>query len=534
MPRSYRKALRRRTESQDAIQAALAGLTGAERVLAFFRTFLRHTQGPERGKPFDPLPFQVDWLRSIYDPLQDDGRRRIREALLMLPRKNGKTALCGGLGLYHTFAGEHLGQIIAAANSRDQAGLLFTAAAEMLDASPMLKARAVVSRAAKRITDRVSRSVFRAIASEAGRAHGLNCSLWLFDELHAAKNSDMLDALRTSVGARSEPLGIVISTAGFDKLSPLGILYDHAKRWQADPSIDPSFTATVYEASEDDPWDAPETWRKANPAAGAFRSLDELAASAQRAKQIPSEQDAFRRYYLNQWTAQESSWLDMALWDACAAQREDAELLKQEAFFGLDLSAVADLTALTAIIPVRGKLVLRAWAWVPEDGLLEREQAERVPYRQWVKAGLLETCPGNAIDHDFIAGRVIEICRKYRTTRVSFDRWGSTAVSQRLTDAGIPMVPLGQGFASLSAPTKALQAAILRTELEHNGSPLLRWQASNTTVITDVAGNLKPVKADRHKRRRHIDSIVAAAMAMDGVLRKGPDISGFLAKPIGF
>lgn len=534
MPRSYRRGLRRRTEAQDAVQVALAGLTGAERVLQFFRTFLRHTQGPERGKPFEPLPFQVEWLRSIYDPVQDDGRRRIREALLMLPRKNGKTALCGGLGLYHTFAGEHLGQIIAAANSRDQAGLLFTAAAEMLDASPVLKARAVVSRAAKRITDRVSRSVFRAIASEAGRAHGLNCSLWLFDELHAAKNSDMLDALRTSVGARSEPLGIVISTAGFDKLSPLGILYDHAKRWQADPSIDPSFTATIYEAGEDDAWDAPETWLKANPAAGAFRSMDELATSAQRAKQIPSEQDAFRRYYLNRWTAQESSWLDMAAWDACKAQRDDKTLAGREGHFGLDLSAVADLTALTAIIPVDDKLVLRAWAWIPEEGLHEREARERVPYRRWVQQGLLELCPGPVIDHDWVTERVIAICSQFDTRRVSFDRWGSTAVSQRLTDAGVLMVPMGQGFASMSAPTKALQAAILQGEVEHNGSPLLRWQASNCTVLSDNAGNLKIVKADRFKRRRHIDSIVAAAMAMDGVMRRGPSIAGFLENPITF
>jgi phage terminase large subunit-like protein len=533
VPRVYRNALRRRSEARDAVQDALAGLSGSERVLAFFRTFLRHTHGELRGKPFDPLPFQVDFIRAVYDPTLPDGRRRVREALLMLPRKNGKSALCAGLALYHTFAGEWGGQIIAAANSREQAGLIFTAAADMLDLSPVLRSRALVSRAVKRITDRVSHSVCRAISAEAGTAHGLNCSLWLFDELHMAKNSDLLDALRTSVGARREPLGIVISTAGYDKLSPLGILYDHGKRWLDDPSIDPSFSATIYEAGEDDAWDDPATWQKANPAAGAFRSLEELATAAQRAKQIPSEQDAFKRYYLNQWTAQESSWLDMAAWDACAAKRDDATLLGLEAHFGLDLSAVADLTALTALIPVDGKTVLRAWAWIPADGIREREDRERVPYRKWIEDGLIETCPGSAIDHDFITDRVIAICGQYQTMRVSFDRWGSTAVSQRLTDAGLAMVPLGQGFASLSAPTKALQTAILRNELEHDGSPLLRWQAANCTVIADNAGNIKPVKADRLRHRKHIDSIVAAAMAMDGIMRKGPNIDDFLNNPIG-
>ncbi len=532
MPRVYRTGLRRRSQTTDAIQDALAGLTGSERVLKFFRTFLRHTHGTLRGKPFDPLPFQVDFIRSVYDPMLPDGRRSTREALLMLPRKNGKTGLCAGLALYHTFAGEWGGQIIAAANSREQAGLIFTAAADMLDLSPVLRSRALVSRAVKRITDRVSHSVCRAISAEAGTAHGLNCSLWLYDELHMAKNSELLDALRTSVGARSEPLGITISTAGFDRLSPLGILYDHAKRWLEDPSIDPSFSATIFEAGEDDAWDDQETWLKANPAAGAFRSLEELATAAQRAKQIPSEQDAFKRYYLNQWTAQESSWLDMAAWDACASQRDEETLRGREAYFGLDLSAVADLTGLTGLFPIDGKTVLRSWAWIPEDSVKEREDRERVPYRKWIEQGLIETCPGNAIDHDFITARVIAICSQYQTMRVCFDRWGSTAVSQRLTDAGLMMVPIGQGFASLSAPTKELQAATLRGELEHDGSPLLRWQAANCTVIADNAGNIKPVKADRFRHRKHIDQIVAGVMAYDGLMRKGPNIDDFLDNPI--
>lgn len=532
MPRIYRNALRRRAERTDAIAAALAGLAGSARVLKFFRTFLRHTQGKLRGKPFEPLPFQVDFIRRVYDPMLPDGRRRVREALLMLPRKNGKTALCAGLALYHTFAGEWGGQVIAAANSREQAGLIFTAAADMMDLSPTLRARALVSRAVKRITDTASHSVLRAISAEAGTAHGLGASLWLFDELHMAKNADLLDALRTSVGARSEPLGIVISTAGYDKLSPLGVLYDHAKRWLEDPAIDPSFSATIYEAAEDDAWGDPATWAKANPAAGAFRSVEELGTAAQRAKQIPSEQDAFKRYYLNQWTAQESSWLDMAAWDSCKREIDPANILGREAYFGLDLSSNIDLTALVALIPIGNKLILRNWTWLPEDGLREREDRERVPYRRWAERGLIELCPGSAIDLDFVTSRVLAICSQYQTMRVSFDRWGSTAVSQRLTDAGVMMVPIGQGFASLSAPTKALQTAILRGELEHDGSPLLRWQASNCTVMTDPAGNIKPIKADRNRHRKHIDSIVAAAMAYDGVLRKGPSLEDFLSNPI--
>ncbi len=348
MPRLRRTGLRRRGGQADALQQTLGSLKGSERVLAFFRTFLRHSNGDYRGRPFEPLPFQQDIIRAIFDPQTPDGRRKVREALLMIPRKGGKTSLSAGLGLYALYDGEPAGQVVVAANSRDQASLLFNAAADAVEQDPVLRARSIVSRSAKRITDRISRSTLRALAAESGTAHGLDLTCWIYDELHAATNDELLNVLRTSVGARREPLGIVISTAGFDLESPLGHLYEHAKRWQVDPSLDPYFHASIFEASESDPWDAPATWHKANPALGSFRSLEEMEISANRARQVPSQQDAFKRLYLNIWTSQESSWLDMATWDACAETRNDAELLDQTAYFGLDLRNLCTSSASTA------------------------------------------------------------------------------------------------------------------------------------------------------------------------------------------
>jgi phage terminase large subunit-like protein len=464
-----------------------------------------------------------------------DGRRRVREALLLLPRKCGKTSLSAGLALDALYDGEPHGQVVVAANSRDQASLLFNSAVDAVEQDPVLRARSIVSRSAKRIIDRESRSTLRAIAAESGTAHGLDLTAWIYDELHAATNDELLNVLRTSVGARREPLGIVISTAGFDLESPLGQLYEHAKRWQADPSIDPYFYASIFEASEGDAWDDPVTWHKANPALGSFRSLEEMEIAANRARQIPSQQDAFKRLYLNIWTQQESSWLDLAAWDACGADVSDADLCGQTAYFGLDLSSNIDLTAFVAIVPLGERFAIRNWNWVPADGLLEREQNDRVPYRQWVKDGRLETCPGNAIDLAYISARVREITRSFNVGRISFDRWGSAAVSQELAGDGLPLVPFGQGFASMSAPTKALQTAVLSRKIMHNRCPLLRWQAANCTVSSDAAGNIKPVKQDRFRHRKHIDSIVAAVMAMDGVTRAaGPTLLDFLRDPIIF
>lgn len=322
MPRLRRRALRRRG-SGDALQAILGDAVRSQRVLGFFRRVLVHGKGEWAGRPFEPLPFQEEIIRGIYDPVTAAGLRRIRNGLLFLPRKNGKTSLAAGLGLYETFSGGLGARVVCAANSRDQASELFSVAADFVQASEVLKARSVISRAQKRITDRPTRSTFRAISADVSTAHGFDLTCWIYDELHAAPDRELFDVLSTSTGARAEALGLVISTAGFDQEhSILGELYSHAKRWLADPSIDASFYAAIYEAGENDAWDDERTWHRANPALGVFRNLEEMRIAAERGRQIPAQVAAFRRLYLNGWTQAENPWLDLAAWNECGATEE--------------------------------------------------------------------------------------------------------------------------------------------------------------------------------------------------------------------
>lgn len=529
MPRSRRTGVQRKPASvTDPLLEALGDARGAERVIRFFERVLIHAKGALAGQPFRLLPFQKDFIRAVYDPSSADGRRRIREALLMLPRKNGKTQLSAGLGLYATYCGEMGGQVAVAANSRDQAALLFGAACDMIEMSPILKARTRVSRAQKRLQDTVSRSTFKALSADAGTNHGLDLVAWIYDELHAAPNAELLHTLRTSTGARREPLGIVISTAGFDLQTPLGELYQHAKRWQADPTIDPHFHASLYEADPTDDWTEERTWAKANPALDAFRDRDEMRQLCERAKQVPSLADAFRRLYLNCWTQAESSWLDMAAWDACGDAVDDDELVDCEGFAGLDLSANVDLTALMILFRVGEKIAVRSFAWVPAEGLRDRELRDRVPYKRWANEGLLELIDGPVIDPRIVAARAIEHCRRYRVRRVCFDRWGSAFVVKELESAGLEVAEFGQGFASMSAPTKELQNWILQGRLAHANNPLLRWQASCCTVKSDPAGNVKIVKPDRLKHAKRVDSMVAMVMAA-AQLMKDVDTSRSIA-----
>ena len=531
MPRLRRRALAR-TE-RDPLAELLAGKTGAARAIAFIE-HLTHGKGEQAGRPFLLEPFQRRIVEDLFGTLDDIGRRRYREALLMLPRKQGKTTLAAALGLFGTYCGEMGGQVVCAATSRDQAGLLFGAAADFVEASPILRARSVISRPKKTIKDSATNSTFRALSADAPTAHGLDLNMWIYDELHAAPNGELYDVLRTATGARQQPLGIVISTAGYDKLSPLGRLYEHAKRVLTDPAIDPSFYAAIFEADPGDDWTAESTWRKANPALGVFRSLEEMRQACERAKQIPAQAEAFRRLYLNRWGAAETRWLEMSEWDACGASIPDEELAEYPAYGGLDLSATTDLTAFVLAWPVGELIAVRPWFWIPEDGIRERERRDRVPYREWIEKGFVETTPGAAIDQRFIARRVAQICGNWTVRMIGYDRWGAAAVEQDLRAEGLEVVEIRMGYSGLSAPTKELQRRTLRHQIRHGGNPVLRWNLDSLTVTQDPMGNIRPVKVDRLKSNRRIDGAVALILGLDCLTRsEGPELDGeFFARGV--
>jgi len=236
----------------------------------------------------------------------------------MLPRKNGKSEIAAALAIYFLlFDGEIGAEVYSAAADKDQAGLVFHVAAQMIRNDPELLAQCEIIDSQKRIVHRNSGSFYRAISAEAYSKHGFNASVVIYDELHAAPNRELWDVLATSQGARSQPLMLAISTAGYDRHSILGELYLHAQRVLENPAIDPTFLAILYEAPIGADWTDERVWKKANPALGDFRSLEEMRVAAARAKEIPAQENVFRRLYLNQWTEQASRWIALTSWDAC-------------------------------------------------------------------------------------------------------------------------------------------------------------------------------------------------------------------------
>ena len=279
---------------------------------------LTHTKGPFASQTFNLRKWQEkDIVRPLFKT-RKDGLRQFRTCLLMLPRKNGKSEIAAALAIYFLlFDGEIGAEVYSAAADKDQAALVFNVAAQMIRNDPELEKVCEIIDSQKRIVHRSSGSFYRAISAEAYSKHGFNASVVIYDELHAAPNRELWDVLSTSQGARSQPLMIAITTAGFDRHSILWELYEPAKRVAENPALDPTFLPILYEAPIDADWLDEKVWKKANPALGDFRSLEEMRTAAARAKEIPAQENTFRRLYLNQWTEQAERWMPMPAWDAC-------------------------------------------------------------------------------------------------------------------------------------------------------------------------------------------------------------------------
>jgi phage terminase large subunit-like protein len=490
---------------------------GSDRAVAFINN-LTHTKGPFAQQPFNLRPWQVKIIRELFRTRRD-GRRQYRTCLLMLPRKNGKSELAAAVALYGLFGDAEIGaEVYSAAADREQAALVFHVAAQMVRNDAELEAQCEVVDSQKRIVHRKTGSFYRAISAEAYSKHGFNCSFLVYDELHAARNRELWDVLTTSQGARAQPLTLAISTAGYDRHSILWEVYSHAQRVHENPSLDPTFLPMLYEMPPEADWTDEREWKKCNPALGDFRSLEEMQIACARAKEIPAQENTFRRLFCNQWTEQSARWIAMAQWDACQdAAFDRASLRGRPCYVGMDLASTTDLTALVAVFPdAEGFAVLPAF-FVPADRIRQRSHRDRVPYDQWAREGRLEATAGTVVDYEAVRQTLTAWADEFDVREVAFDPWNATDLVTRLQEQdGFACVAMRQGFASLSAPTKALEKAILSKTLRHDGHPVLRWNVSNVAIEQDAAGNLKLSKKLSTER---IDGAAALVMAVDRMER---------------
>ena len=487
-----------------------------------FIALLKHSRGDFAGKPFTLEAWQNEYLDRLLNTRRSDGLRQYRTSLLALPRKNGKTQMAAALGLYMTFCDDEGAEVIVAAGDRSQASLLHTAAKQLLESCPSLARRAKVYRNSIVVPER-NASMF-CISSEAGTKHGYNPSCVLVDEYHVFPDRELVDVLETGMGARSQPLTIYITTAGTDKMGPCYKDWQRAEKIRDGVLQDETFLPCIFAADESaDPF-VEKTWKAANPNYGVTLKPDYFHQMALRAKQSPSEEVVFRTLHLNQWVNSESKWIRHGAWEANGDPLRSTE--GRVAYCGLDLASTTDTTAFVAVWPDDdGTYDIHAHVFIPEETADKASKADRVPYRQWAKDGFVTLTEGDICDYDAVRNYVLSFCEKNRVRAVAIDRWNATHLTTQLVAEGIDVKPFGQGYASMSAPTKLLESLILAKKLRHAGNPVLAWQMSNVTVRVDDAGNMKPSKANASSTSR-IDSAVALVMSIGlaSAESRGPEI----------
>lgn len=439
--------------------------------------------------------------------------RRFHMGYIEIPRKNGKSWLGAGAGLLLAFFDNEGGaEVYSAATKRDQAKIVWGEAKRMVERSPYLKKHVTVL--TNNMHNAQTASKFEPLSADYNTMDGLNIHGVIIDELHAHATRDMWDVLRTATGARRQPMIFIITTAGFNRHSICWEQHDRGIKILERIIDDDARFVFISMAEAEDDWADPQTWVRVNPNLGITVKLDTLAKECEEAQQMPAQQNAFRRLRLCQWTEQSERWIDLALWDEGADSIDADGLKNRPCFGGLDLARVKDLSALALLFPPQDegecwKLLMRFYC--PEDSITERSRRDRVPYDVWAAQGFITPTPGNATDFRFIESDILKSAGMYNVREVAYDRMFADEMVQRLGEEGLTMVPIGQGFLSMAAPTAELSRMLLAGKLQHGGHPILHWNASNVAVKTDPAGNQKPDKEHSYER---IDGIQALLNAL--------------------
>ena len=494
----------------------------AKHVEDFFRIFLRHSKGEWAGKPFELLDWQrEDLVYPLFGWQRPDGTRRFRRSFVFLPKKQGKSTIASGLGLYMLCGdGEPGSEVYSAANDQQQASIVHGEAINMVEASPELSALLKINFSNKNIIYPGTRSYYRALSSSPAGSEGLNAHAVVIDELHAWRGDKLWNSLKYAFRARRQGLIFVITTAGDDETSVCYQQYEYAKQVLSGDVKDDRFFSFVCEASKDDDWTQEETWHKANPSLGQTVRLDDFAADVSEARNAPaSVQSAFKRYSLNIWTSSTNAMLKPEDWASCKRDFTEQDLHGEPCWGGLDLSKSRDMTAFSLTFKTtfeedteNNEYKVLTWYWLPEDVATHKDAPSYI--RDWVDRGFIYLTPGNVCDYNFVINSIVSISQRFSIQHFAYDPWNAESTTQALADThGIKRVSFSQTASNYAEPTAEFERLVLSGRLHHNDNPVLNWQARNVVAKTDVNGNRRPVKPTFEDPRK-IDGVVATIMAL--------------------
>jgi len=477
---------------------------------------LVHVKGKWAGTPFVMSDWQVFCTVNIYGwHWKKTKKRRFREAVVIVPRKNGKTFWFAGLGLGHLLIdGEIGGETYCGARSKDQAFEIFKPARLMCLQTPGLAKHFGIEINKQSLNVLANGSLFHPVIGKPGDGASVSCAI--VDEFHEHPDGDQYDTFQTGMGARENPMMLVISTAGFDMSSPC---YD--KQLEVEGILkgsfdDDSIFGIIYGIDEGDEWDAIEAFKKANPNFGISVFADYLEGQLKQARRSPKDQVKVKTKHLNIWVGAKLAWMNMLAYQACRKKKQ-----RLSDFKGRDIIVGDDLATKTDIA-TQGVLVLPSdddskyhyfcFHYLPEDTVLEGGNTR---YKEWHAAGWLTATPGNVTDYEYIEDDLIQLGKDFNIKEVAFDPFQATQFSTRMIAEGLPLVEVGQTVKNLSEPMKEAEAMILRKDIEFNFDPVLMWMMGNVTGKLDKKDNIFP---NKEKQENKIDGVISLIMCVNRLI----------------
>jgi phage terminase large subunit-like protein len=487
----------------------------AERVAKFLQ-LLPHTKGRWASKR-ENIKLEPWQLFSICIPFgwirKKDGTRRYRTIVIFVPRKNGKSIIGGGIGIYmFTADGEFGAEVYSGATTEKQAWEVFRPAKLMVERTPDLKDFYGVDVNASNMCRAEDGSRFEPVIGKPGDGSSPSCAI--VDEYHEHQDSTLFDTMETGMGSREQPVMLVITTAGSSIGGPCHQLVRDAERMLEGAIDRPDLWAMLYSIDKDDDWTDEKALIKANPNYGVSISADFLQARQRDAMQSAAKQATFRTKHLNEWVGAKNAWLNMLRWKEAPPRKSLAELEGRPCIIGLDLASKIDIAGLLLVFPpVEGDPVWHVHGryYLPEARVVEELDSNTARYREFDALGLLTLTDGEVIEYEVIKEDLREFAGRFDVLEVAYDPWQATQLGQEMQAEGLLMVEVRQTVQNLSEPMKEVEALVLQKKLAHGDCPILTWMASNVVAKLDAKDNIYP---NKERPENKIDGIVALITAM--------------------
>lgn len=508
----------------------------ARRIVNWIERYCKHFEGPLAGQTVELSRYQKRILRrTVGWKYKETGYRVVRELLIFIPRKNGKSAFTSFVANYFLFGDtEPAPTIVCSAGSDEQARQVFKGCRDNVENDPILSQLAKDHIFKDSIGYPRKKGELKVVSSKADTKHGSNLSLVIIDELHVQPNSDLVDVLHTSTSARPQPLTIYLTTAGTETTSICYEIYAYGKSILKREIVDHAFFPVIYEATDKDDINDPKVWHRVNPNLGVSKFPDYIERELKKTQSRPHYLPTVRRLEFNQWTGKFATWMSQTVWEKSRVEYTLDDFKGETAFIGLDLSSNRDLTAVVAIVPQetgeigerlngRGRpekykiidYYLFPYFWLPSESLnpefTERDQRLLTRLKRYSELGYITLMDSPSIDVDEIVTFIsTTLGSHFKIEEIVGDKWNAMQAMTQLSKLRFTTVEWGQGFGKMNSPTKFLESHILNGRIKHNGNPVLTWNLENTVVEEDAYGNKRP---NKKKSTEKIDGIVATITA---------------------